>query len=99
MVHFTYCKEFDQRCIVSRRKLVGLQVQYSTALRPSGVKLVWDDTTPGAALLLRSILSQNYLQKWLILERVAPGLLATVETWETETEMLEKILWYSLRYL
>jgi hypothetical protein len=64
MNYFTYYTESDQRCIASRRKLVGLRVQYSAALRPSGVKLeVLDDTTPGVVLHLTSILSQNYLQR------------------------------------
>ena len=86
MIYFTYYTESDQRCIASRRKLVGLRVQYSAALRPSGVKLeVLDDKTPGVVLHLTSILSENYLQRWLILEEVASGLLATVETWQTET--------------
>src|SRR6266436_3501034 len=88
MVDSTYCKESDQRCIVSRRQQVGLRVQYSTALRPSGMKLeVLDDTTPGAWVRhLKSILSPNYLQRWLIPEEVASGHLATVETWRTELE-------------
>jgi hypothetical protein len=88
MILFTYYTKSDRRCIVSRRKLVGLRVQYSTALRPPGVKLeVLDDTTPGACVLhLKSILSPNCLRRWLVPEEVASCHLATVETWRTELE-------------
>src|ERR1700683_1069786 len=89
MIHSAYCKESDQRCIVSQWQLVGLQAQYSAALRPSRLQLeVWDDTTPGAWVLhLKSILSPDYL-RWLILEEVASGLPPTVETWQTATGRL-----------